>query len=124
MQKLGPRSADILNLCRPRNNHRIPRSAKVRRHLLYPLKRRIACPSPPDWIVRFWLWAADLVDVLQIVRNRRLKPIEILDFVERSLHSSFRTRSIVPDDVNDHGVVCVWELMNRVDQTSGFVIGE
>ena len=62
--------------------------------------------------------------MLQVVLERRRETVEGLDFVERAIGSAFGTRAVVADDVDDHRVVGVGQLVHGVDQASALVIGE
>ena len=74
--------------------------------------------------MRLAVGTADGVEVLQVVRERSRETVEGLDFIERAIGSAFGTRAIVADDVDDHRVVGVGQLIHGVDQASALVVGE
>ena len=54
-------AAHVLDVAGPRDDHALPRSAEMRRHLLGPLERRIKRPRPLHRHVRVGLVRAPLL---------------------------------------------------------------
>ncbi len=65
VMKLRSRRLVMLKAFRPGDGKRVPRTAKMRRHLLHPLKRRIQRPCPTHVKMIFTAIGAEIVHVSQ-----------------------------------------------------------
>src|SRR5262245_7968279 len=105
MQKAITRLVVVFDSRRPGNHHRIAAAAKMRSHLLHPLKRRVACPGPADRVMRFGIRTAEFVELWQYFLDRCTNAVERLDLVERAVRAAFGRCTVVTDDVEDERVV-------------------
>ena len=65
----------------------------------------------------------DVVEVLQLVRDRYVHAVEARHFVWRAYQRSLSRRPIVPGNVDDQGVVKIAVGFDRVDHPADLGIG-
>ena len=113
---------------RPVDDHRVPRAAQVRAHLLAPLERGVAGPRPRRAVMRIHELAAPGFDAAVALGELQLHLVGQRDavlhrqLVERAGDRAFHARAVVAPDPDDHRVAELTELVDGVDHAAHVVI--
>ena len=113
----------------PADDHGVARAAQVGADLLAPLERGVPRPRPCGAVVRVHDLGAPLVHATEAFGQLELHLVGQRDavlhrhLVERTRDGAFHAGAVVAPDPDDHRVVELAELLDRVDHASDVVVG-
>ena len=116
-------AAGFFDAVGPINDEWIAGAAKVRSELFTPLKRRVAGPSPPSWILRARSVGADFVEALEHIGGRFTHTVAGGLDAKFTLHVALKARAVVTCDVDDNCIVELCGSGNRIDDPAYLVVG-
>ena len=123
MVELAANAAHVVDMAGPGHGHALGGTAKVRRHLLRPLERRVHRPRPACREVRERPFRSPERVPEELILDGHLNAIEEGEFVRCAVEHPFGARAVVAADVDDQGVVELAEVFDGLDDPADLVVG-
>ena len=121
--------ARLAHLLRPVDDHRVACAAEMRRDLLAPLERAVACPCPGSGVVRCQQLAAPhreaapLQQELELLLGGQRDAVQRRELVEGAAQRPLHAGSVVAPDPDDERVLEIAHLLDRVEDAADVPVG-
>ena len=123
VMELATDAAHVVDMAGPGYDRALSRPAKVRRHLLHPLERRVHRPRPRRREMRERPFRSPERVPEELILDRHRDAIKGRELVRRAVQHAFGARTVVATDVDDQGVVAFAQVFDGLDDAADLVVG-